>query len=728
MSNWLRAILQSASGTGRRPATGAGLESSISGLYIAGDLAGAPVMKLAMEQGREVARHILALPDARGADAAVWDVVVAGAGAAGLSCALELLAGGLRVLVLEKGCIAQTIEDFPEQKWIYDEPAGVPATGRLWLEGASKEDLLARWRQDVAAAGLIVRTGEGVSGLIVHRQGGFGVRTPSATYSCRRFVLATGQRANPRRLDVPGEDLPHVHHRLYSPGHYQDEQIAVIGGGNSAVEAALALSAGNRVTLIHRGEGFDRVFRENRRQLGEAIAAGRIETRLQTIVREFTVGGVRTSTGEISCDRTFVLIGAEPPEAFLKSLGIRLENEWSGNWGISLALLAGAFAGMGIFHGSQTAGLLLTLSALAGLAWHGRRGCRWSWLALSFFLFYSIYANKRAPGHEFWPYQGWGAQALAFFGRPFGFWYTVLYTLVLTGFGVESLIKWGIRRRDRFQTRRFATLIGFQWLFYFLIPEFLFRAWVTNPALQSEAWRSYGIIYAWPLFLHTFFGNPHPVWIVWGLLLTFVLIPVLVLFHGKRYCSWVCGCGGLAETFGDRWRHLAPKGRQSIRLEQMGGWILAAVAVLTLAVALGGTFTALRSPAQTALDWYGLLVDVWLVGLLPMTLYPFLGGKIWCRYWCPLAKMMELLSAWFTRLRISRFAIYSNDKCIACGECSRYCQVGIDVMRFAMRQEQVDNLNSSCIGCGICVTVCPMEVLSYDRPGTPVLVQIEPGR
>lgn len=107
---------------------------------------------------------------------------------------------------------------------------------------------------------------------------------------------------------------------------------------------------------------------------------------------------------------------------------------------------------------------------------------------------------------------------------------------------------------------------------------------------------------------------------------------------------------------------------------------------------------------------YSLLADVWLIGIIPVTLYPFFGGKIWCRYWCPLAKWMEMWSRWFGRLRIE-----SNDKCITCGECSRYCQVGIDVMSFAKNQQAFDNRNTSCIHCGICITVCPMDVLSFEN-------------
>ncbi len=132
-----------------------------------------------------------------------------------------------------------------------------------------------------------------------------------------------------------------------------------------------------------------------------------------------------------------------------------------------------------------------------------------------------------------------------------------------------------------------------------------------------------------------------------------------------------------------------------------------------------------RNPAEWGVYLYRIVADIWLVGILPLTLYPFLGGKVWCRYWCPLAKMMELFSHAYEKLGISRYRINSNEKCIACTECTRNCLVGIDVMSFALKQEPITSVNSTCIGCGICVTVCPMDVLSFGPLGTkPALVQI----
>ncbi len=354
-------------------------------------------------------------------------------------------------------------------------------------------------------------------------------------------------------------------------------------------------------------------------------------------------------------------------------------------------------------------------------------GDRWSWLGLSFFVWFTIYGVKVGKSAEFWPYQGWGYETLSFLDRPWAFWYTVMYTALMTIFGIRALKRWGLDRRDKFQIWRFASLISFQWIFFFLVPEFLFQMavrhqWVgealaTDPQFADQAWRSYGIVYAWPLFFYTFFYDPHMIWVVWGVLLTFVIIPIFVLFNGKRYCSWICGCGGLAETFGDRWRHLAPKGRGSIRWEWMNMAVLIFAVVVTVLV-IGRSVINLFRAADWSMYVYRIFVDVWLVGILPVTLYPFMGGKVWCRYWCPLAKLMGLMSKVYTKLGISRFHIVANDKCIACNECSRNCQVGIDVMQYALKQETLDNATSSCIGCGICVTVCPMDTLSYSKDGT----------
>jgi NosR/NirI family transcriptional regulator, nitrous oxide reductase regulator len=688
-------------------------QSNVPGLYVVGDLAGAPVVKLAMEQGWKVARHIAKLNGPPSTDPSVLDLLVVGAGAAGLNAALEARKLGLRVAVVEKGRVANTIAELPAGKWIYTEPADRPAIGDLPLRETTKEELSAEWEAHAFASGIPIYTGEELTGLTRRKDGSFEAVTTKRTQTAKRVLLAAGKSSTPRKLGIPGEDRPTVEHKLYNPNKYHKQRIVVVGGGNSAVEAAVALSADNEVTLSYRGDEFVRISKENARRLKDS----RVHVRTATRVTAFGPSSYTIDGQEVGYDRAFVLIGSDPPYAFLRSLGIRFETDWPGRPWLAAVIAAATLGAFAMFAGHATPWLIAALAGMAILLGLGIRGDRWALLGFSFVLAYTIYGSKKAAGHEFWPYTGWGASALTFFSRPWSFWYTVLYTGLMTIFGIQAMKRWGFDKKDRFQIWRYVSLIGFQWIFFFLIPEFLFRSavqyqWVgerlaSDPNFAQNAWRSYGLVYAWPLFFYTFFGSPNQVWIVWGVILSFILIPILVLFHGKRYCSWICGCGGLAETVGDRWRHLAPKGPTSIKWERMNIPVLGVAVGITVLVLAGNTL------GSNGLTWYNLIADTWLVGIVPVTLYPFFGGKIWCRYWCPLAKMMEYFSKVFTRFRVSRFAINSNDKCIACGECSRYCQVGIDVMRFALKQEVLTNSNSSCIGCGICVTVCPMSVLSF---------------
>lgn len=740
---WLEDLFATADGPSRRPILSKHLESNISDIYIIGDLAGAPVIKLAMAQGYDTVNHIASLPTAKAPDPKMLDLLIVGAGASGLNAALAAQEKGLRAVVLEKEKIANTIENFPEGKWVYAEPDSEPPKGKLWLDGARKEDLVNRWGQIVKDNQLDVRTEEAVTR--VEREGeGFVVESSKGeTYRARRVILATGQRGNPRKLDATGETQEHVYHRLYSPRKYKDEDILVVGGGNSAIEAAITLSEQNRVVLSYRKGEFSRVFKDNMRLLNEAVAEGRIRIEFNSSVKSFGKNDAVLSVDKgghqeeitVGAQHAFVLIGAELPVKFLKSIGVKLENEWEGNFpraiGLTLLTLLGLW-----FAGGQTGlipnvalsistwlGALTAAVSLGTMIMFGRAGDKWSWLGISFLVWYTIYGAKTGTGREFWPYNNWGYDALSFADRPWSFWYTVIYTTLMTVFGIQALKRWGLERKDRFQVWRYISLIGFQWLFFFIIPEFLFQwaveyKWVgelaADPVFADQAWRSYGIVYAWPLFFYTFFYDPHTIWVVWGVFLTFVLIPIFVLFNGKRYCSWICGCGGLAETFGDRWRHFAPKGKNAIKWESMGSWVLIAATVITVMMLVKDIWGLFGETANLSLQWYAVIVDVWLVGILPVTLYPFLGGKVWCRYWCPLAKMMQYMSAFYAKRNISRFHINANDKCIACNECSRNCQVGIDVMSYALKQDVLDNETSSCIGCGICVTVCPMDVLSYE--------------
>ena len=742
IESWLLGMLSSGTAEAPRPAFDKNNQSNIPGLYIIGDLAGAPVIKLAMEQGFNVIQHLASLPPIETPNPDTLDVIIIGAGASGLNAALQARERGLSYVVLEKEQIASTIQNFPEGKWVYAEPDSTPPKGKLWLDGATKEDLLARWQQIVDDNDLNVRTGDGAD--TIEKDGDlFTVKTDSGiTHLGKRVVLAMGQRGNPRKLGVTGEDREAVYHRLYSPKHYRDENILVVGGGNSAIEAAIVLAEQNHVTLTYRGSELSRIFKDNERKLNDAVSAGRIKLLLNSHVTLFGDGEVtlELQDGEVSRQETvpyqhaFVLIGAELPVKFLKKQGIRLEGEWTGRLWPSLGLTLLTLIGLAIWGNDQSAwsqnlfgrlpsglGIAAAAAGLGGLLFGGWvKKYRFAWLGVSFLVCYTVYGVKVGGGTEFWPYRGWGYDSFSFFERPWPFWYTVLYSVLMTVFGIAAIRKWGFEKKDRMQIMRYTSLIGFQWIMYFIVPEFLFQAavkyqWVgealaTDPQFAGAAWRAYGIVYAWPLFFYTWFYDPHQIWVVWGILLSFGILPVFAYFHGKRYCSWICGCGGLAETLGDGWRVLAPKGMTSVKWEKMNVWILL-IAVLVTGVMLLKDSVGFISAgaAERGVYLYKILVDVWLVGIIPVTLYPFLGGKIWCRYWCPLAKMMGLYSS---RLK-GKFKIASNDKCIGCYQCSRHCQVGIPVMQYALKQEDITTTNTSCIGCGICVTVCPMDTLQF---------------
>ncbi|MHC4269897.1 MAG: NAD(P)-binding domain-containing protein [Planctomycetota bacterium] len=739
---WLLAILNSGTTENPRPFFNKNFQSNVPGLYVIGDIAGAPVIKLAMEHGHSIIEYIATLSDSKAEEEDIFDILIAGSGASGLNAALQAKERGLSCVILEKEKIASTIENFPEGKWVYAEPDKILPKGKLWLDGATKEDLLKRWHQIIKDNDIDVRLDHGVESIVKEGKN-FTVKTESGSvFKARRVILAIGQRGNARKLGVSGEDREEVYHRLYSPKHYHNEDIIVVGGGNSAVEAALVLSERNRVVLTYRKDTFARIFKDNKRKLDKEVQAGKIKVTLNSEVMEFGDGSAKLqisnkegnkTTERISYQHAFVLIGAELPVKFLKKQGIQLEGEWTGNLWRSLGFTILTLLGLAIWGGDNHVwnkfllgwvpnllGATVFFAGVTGLLYGGlAKKERFSWLFFTFLLCYTIYGVKMGNGVEFWPFHGWGNNLFSFFGRPWPFWYTVLYTTMMTIFGVSAMKKWGFDRKDRLQILRYASLLGFQWIMYFIIPEFLFQLaveynWVggalaNDPQFAEQAWRTYGIVYAWPLFFYTFFYDPHQIWVVWGVILTFFILPIFSFFHGKRYCSWICGCGGLAETLGDRWRVLAPKGKASIKWERMNIYILWAAFIITGVMLFKDILGVPAKSAQAGVYWYKIITDVWLVGIIPVTLYPFLGGKVWCRYWCPLAKLMDIFSY---RLK-GRFRIWANDKCISCYECSRHCQVGIPVMQYAIKQEDFGNFNTSCIGCGICVTVCPMDTLSY---------------
>lgn len=265
-----------------------------------------------------------------------------GAGPAGLSASLTALQWGLSYLTLEQGEIASTIRNYPRHKFLMAEPIEIPLYGNLYIGDGTKEALLSVWETIIANTGVKVRTGEGVT-AIRRAAGSFSVETSKGSYAARHVVLALGKRGTPRRLGVPGEELGKVAYRLIEAETYHDCNVLVVGGGDSAVEAALALSRSgkNRVTLSCRGDDFKRVRERNYAALREAEQAGRLTVITRSQVREIRPGSVELDCNgnhtEISNEFTFVLVGGESPEDFLRRTGVEIVEKAISHENVSFA-------------------------------------------------------------------------------------------------------------------------------------------------------------------------------------------------------------------------------------------------------------------------------------------------------------------------------------------------------------------------------------------------------
>jgi ferredoxin-type protein NapH len=294
--------------------------------------------------------------------------------------------------------------------------------------------------------------------------------------------------------------------------------------------------------------------------------------------------------------------------------------------------------------------------------------------------------------------------------------YGSLYTLAILVLGYKFILKYW---HNRYQKIRTVVVMLSQLFFAYLIPIFL-------EGLNSEtAYFNKDVKNMWPLNYY-FFDSWHLdnmqkggtlglFYLVTGILMFAVITPIITYFVGKRwYCSWICGCGGLAETAGDPFRHLSSKKVSAWKLER---WMVHSVLVFVTLMTAGvlyGYFTG----AQTILGlniytWlrqpYGFLIGSLFSGVIGVGFYPLLGNRVWCRFGCPLAAYLGIIQRFKSRFRITT----NGGQCISCGNCSTHCEMGIDVRSYAQKGQNI--VRASCVGCGICATVCPRGVLKLEN-------------
>ena len=313
------------------PEVDGNFETSVAGVHVVGELGGMGLIKNALTQGLQVAaylgRSIARAPATEG----MVDVLVVGAGPAGLAAALGCREAGLSCRVVEQSSVGGTVAHYPRQKIVMTERIDLPLIGRFGKSVISKEELLAGLQRIVAHARIAVSEGVKVTGL----QGGdgaFTVLTQGEPVRARKVVLATGRRGSPRPLGVPGEELSKVTYQLVDPEQYGSARTLVVGGGDSAVEAAIALAekSTGEVTIAHRGEAFARCREKNRKRIAELVESGRVRALMGASVTAVTadrvaLAGPGDTVNEIDNDFVIACLGGELPVEFLRSVGVDMK-------------------------------------------------------------------------------------------------------------------------------------------------------------------------------------------------------------------------------------------------------------------------------------------------------------------------------------------------------------------------------------------------------------------
>ena len=306
-------------------------QTNVPGIFIAGELGGMGLVRNAIEQGRQAIESVRRLNGI--GKGRRYDVVIVGGGPAGIAASLAAMQHKLRFITVEQDSLGGTVAHFPRGKLVMTAPATLPLIGKVNFKEISKEKLLAFWKGVVNKTGLKINFGERVE-MVTQVGDGFQVKTTRATYSTRSILLAIGRRGTPRKLDVPGEESPKVVYRLIDPEQYRGQHVLVVGGGDSALEAAASIAEepGTTVTLSYRSENFSRAKLKNRERVAKAQSSGRLTCLMPSEIKRILEREVEVEQGGrsrmIKNDAVIVCAGGILPTAFLKNIGIEVETKY----------------------------------------------------------------------------------------------------------------------------------------------------------------------------------------------------------------------------------------------------------------------------------------------------------------------------------------------------------------------------------------------------------------
>jgi putative YpdA family bacillithiol system oxidoreductase len=306
-------------------------ETTIPGLYIAGELGGMGLIKNAVEQGKQAIRNLSEkiIPSNNGK----YDVIVVGAGPAGISASLEATKRKLKLLTLEQATLGGTVSNFPRQKIVMTNPMDLPLFGKIKLHETSKDELLELWNKVLTKNNIKINELEKVES-IQRDNGDFSVTTNKNTYKTSGVLLAIGRQGSPRKLGVPGESKQKVSYRLLEPEIIHNKNILVVGGGDSAIESALLLAEENNyVTLSYRKENFSRLKPKNLERINKAIKQGKIKPRFNSQVKEILDDNVILNLNNneekiFKNDLIYIFAGGVLPTKFLEEIGIRITKKF----------------------------------------------------------------------------------------------------------------------------------------------------------------------------------------------------------------------------------------------------------------------------------------------------------------------------------------------------------------------------------------------------------------
>ena len=318
------------------PNVGPDFQTNVPGIYIAGELGGMGLIRNAIEQGRQALDMIAKSKRKPAGDQ--YDVVIVGAGPAGFSASLAAMEAGLKYLAIEQDSLGGTVAHFPRGKLVMTAPATLPVVGKVNFRETTKEALLTFWEDVLEKTGVQIQFQERVEKVspigAISAGLGFEIKTTAGTYKTRNILLAIGRRGTPRKLGVPGEDLTKVVYRLVDAEQYQGKHVVVVGGGDSAIEAAISIAdePGTTVTLSYRGDAFNRSKAKNRKKLEKIMEEDRLRVLPKSNVKSISANSIHLQTEDgpavLANDAVIVCAGGILPTGFLKDIGVEIETKY----------------------------------------------------------------------------------------------------------------------------------------------------------------------------------------------------------------------------------------------------------------------------------------------------------------------------------------------------------------------------------------------------------------